>query len=190
MLWKMMYNKNIMVGILLAEKALLKSPYVKRYGSKKVPMKFSLIFLLLLTGCMATSKKSPVYSNAEIGLPSSDKAVLVLYRKMVPPLIFPVSSTINGEGFANLPNNTFSWAYLPSGSHEIEISWPFLALTPGKTINLNVEVGKYYFVEFGGDIQAAGVGAVVYSTHDISVNNYEQGVLAVKSCCRYVPSEL
>jgi hypothetical protein len=24
------YNKNIMVGILLAEKALLKSPYVKR----------------------------------------------------------------------------------------------------------------------------------------------------------------
>ena len=27
----MKYNKNIMVGILLAEKALLKSPYVKRY---------------------------------------------------------------------------------------------------------------------------------------------------------------
>ena len=25
------YNKNIMTGILLAEKALLKSPYVKRY---------------------------------------------------------------------------------------------------------------------------------------------------------------
>lgn len=24
-------NKNVMVGILLAEKALLKSPYVKRY---------------------------------------------------------------------------------------------------------------------------------------------------------------
>ncbi|MFT5550333.1 MAG: hypothetical protein ACI9CO_002266 [Candidatus Azotimanducaceae bacterium] len=28
-------NKNIMVGILLAEKALLKSPYVKRYVSIK-----------------------------------------------------------------------------------------------------------------------------------------------------------
>ena len=27
-------NKNIMVGILLAEKALLKSPYVKRYALK------------------------------------------------------------------------------------------------------------------------------------------------------------
>jgi hypothetical protein len=27
-----MPNKNIMVGILLAEKALLKSPYVKRYA--------------------------------------------------------------------------------------------------------------------------------------------------------------
>jgi hypothetical protein len=27
----MAHNKNIMMGILLAEKALLKSPYVKRY---------------------------------------------------------------------------------------------------------------------------------------------------------------
>ena len=30
----MAHNKNIMVGILLAEKALLKSPYVKRYVSR------------------------------------------------------------------------------------------------------------------------------------------------------------
>tara|TARA_R110000782_G_C14785675_1_gene410435 strand:- start:478 stop:600 length:123 start_codon:yes stop_codon:yes gene_type:complete len=30
----MKHNKNIMVGILLAEKALLKSPYVKRYVYK------------------------------------------------------------------------------------------------------------------------------------------------------------
>jgi hypothetical protein len=28
---KLMYNKNIMVGILLAGKALPKSPYIKRY---------------------------------------------------------------------------------------------------------------------------------------------------------------
>jgi hypothetical protein len=31
-----MHNKNIMMGILLAEKALLKSPYVKRYTKKIV----------------------------------------------------------------------------------------------------------------------------------------------------------
>jgi hypothetical protein len=31
----MAYNKNIMVGILLAEKALLKPPYVKRYVFKE-----------------------------------------------------------------------------------------------------------------------------------------------------------
>jgi hypothetical protein len=30
------YNKNIMVGILLAEKALLKSPYVKRYMPREL----------------------------------------------------------------------------------------------------------------------------------------------------------
>jgi hypothetical protein len=30
------HNKNIMVGILLAEKALLKSPYVKRYMPKEL----------------------------------------------------------------------------------------------------------------------------------------------------------
>jgi hypothetical protein len=32
----MKYNKNIMVGILLAETALLKSPYVKRYASRVI----------------------------------------------------------------------------------------------------------------------------------------------------------
>jgi hypothetical protein len=31
-----MYNKNIMVGILLAGKALLKSPYVKRYMPREL----------------------------------------------------------------------------------------------------------------------------------------------------------
>jgi hypothetical protein len=33
---KCSYNKNIMVGILIAEKALLKSPYVKRYMPKRI----------------------------------------------------------------------------------------------------------------------------------------------------------
>jgi len=37
----MSHNKNIMVGILLAEKALLKSPYVKRYVAQSGLYEFS-----------------------------------------------------------------------------------------------------------------------------------------------------
>ena len=35
-------NKNIMVGILLAEKALLKSPYVKRYVNSEISDEYRL----------------------------------------------------------------------------------------------------------------------------------------------------
>ncbi|MCC2616867.1 DUF2846 domain-containing protein [Aestuariibacter halophilus] len=153
-------------------------------------MRLSLLLIIFLTGCVNTPNNSPTYSQAEVGVPDSEKAVLVLYRKMVPPLIYTVSSTINGEKFANLPNNAFSWTFLPAGNHEVKISWPFLALTPGKTINLDVEAGKYYFVEFGGNTEFSGVGAVVFNTHDISINDYKQGIQAVTSCCGYVPSSL
>jgi hypothetical protein len=40
------YNKNIMVGILLAGKALLKSPYVKRYVVHRVGIQNHSILLI------------------------------------------------------------------------------------------------------------------------------------------------
>ncbi|KXI27216.1 hypothetical protein [Paraglaciecola hydrolytica] len=46
-------NKNIMVGILLAGKALLKSPYVKRYNFRIKLMKrmFQVLFILFFMSC-------------------------------------------------------------------------------------------------------------------------------------------
>ncbi|WJG09427.1 DUF2846 domain-containing protein [Aliiglaciecola sp. LCG003] len=156
---------------------------------KKMVSRITFV-LFLLAGCAQPSRFAPSYADAHVGTPDADKAVLVLYRKTVPPLIYTVTSQVNDKEFASLPNNAFSWSYLTPGDYEIKMKWPLLALTPGKTINLNIEAGKYYFVEFGGDTHIAGVGGVVYSTHDITLNNYEQGILAVQNCCKYVPSRL
>jgi hypothetical protein len=153
-------------------------------------MKFSLIFILFLTGCLTTPQKTATYSNPEIGVPSAEQAVVIVYRKVVAPFIYPVSASINQKRFTTLTNNTFSWAYLPKGNHSLKITWPLLALTPGKTLELEVEAGKYYVVEFTGNTEIAGVGAIVYSTHDLSVNSSEQQLQVVKDCCRYVPSAL
>ncbi|OCQ21258.1 hypothetical protein A7985_11565 [Pseudoalteromonas luteoviolacea] len=148
------------------------------------------LFLLFLAGCAQPPKNALNYSDAEVGSPNENNAVLVLYRKTVPPVMYSVTSKVNGKEFATLPNNAFSWTYLPAGSHKIEIKWPFLALTPGKTIDLDVDAGKYYFIEFGGETNVAGFGAAAYNTHDITLSNFEQGLATVNSCCKYMPSKL
>ncbi|MCF2910488.1 hypothetical protein L1285_19440 [Pseudoalteromonas sp. DL2-H2.2] len=148
------------------------------------------LVILFVLGCAQPPKSAATYANANVGEPDGDKAVLVLYRKTVPPLIYSVTAKVNGNDFATLPNDAFSWTFLTPGKNRIDISWPLLALTPGKTITLDVSPGKYYFVEFGGDIHMAGVGAVAYNTHDVSVISYEAGLADVRECCLYMPSKL
>lgn len=150
------------------------------------------LMILILFGCAQTSDDTKNFSqtNAEIGQPNQQKAVLVLYRKSVPPLIFPFSSTVNDKEFTTLRNNTYSWSYLSPGEYELKIEWPFLAMTPGKTQNLEIEAGRYYFVEFGGDTNIAGVGSIVYGTYNFTISNHKENLLDIQNCCSFVPSRL
>lgn len=132
---------------------------------------------------------APSYTEANVGEPTTEKAVVILYRKMVPPVLYSVAATIDGKAFAKLPNNSFAWTYLEPGSHQIKVRWPLLAATPGVTINLKVESGKYYFVEFDGNTNIAGVG-VAYNTGDLQLDSPEHGLKNVKECCKQVPSQL
>ncbi|MCW8127834.1 DUF2846 domain-containing protein [Microbulbifer halophilus] len=151
-----------------------------------------IIFLLLflfMSGCATVPEGALAYDKADVGEPTSEKGVVVLYRKMVPPVMYSVTATLNGKAFSKLPNKSFVWAYVEPGKHEIKIKWPFIATTPGETINLNVEPGKYYFVEFGGSTNVSGVG-VAYNTHDLNLDSPEYGLQDVKECCRQMPSQL
>ncbi len=151
-----------------------------------------LLLCMILASCAAMpAQHAPTYNESQVGEPDINGAILILYRKMVPPVAYSVTATINDESFATLPNNSFAWKYLSPGDYEIKITWPIIAMTFGKTIKLSVEAGQYYFVNFGGDfnILMLGTGAVGYSTHNLAVQNTEGALREIKECCRQAPSE-
>lgn len=154
-------------------------------------MKYIYLILahIFFSGCATAPKGALTYDQADVGKPTANQAVVVLYRKTVPPVLYSVTATLNGKTLAKLPNKSFVWSYVEPGDHEIKVKWPLLAATPGRSINLNVEAGKYYFLEFGGATNWSGVG-VAYNTHDLNVGAAESGLKDVKECCKQVPSQL
>lgn len=156
-------------------------------------MKSLLIIFItaFLIGCAQAPKKTSTFSETKIDIPDEKSAVVVVYRKMVPPIIFPVSTTMNEKPFATLPNNSFTWAKIAPGEYKLKFSWPLLAATPGETKNLTIEAGKYYFVEFGGStrIGYSGIGPVGYNTHNVEIHDSNLGLKSVMDCCKYIPSQ-
>jgi hypothetical protein len=63
---RQMANKNIMVGILLAGKALLKSPYVKRYMPSKMMINLVAFFILFFSQTSVNASSSAPESVLEL----------------------------------------------------------------------------------------------------------------------------
>ncbi len=143
----------------------------------------------MIVGCVTspeTSKKTDISTSKSNLKPDENRAVLIVYRKWVPPLIFPVTAHIDGVESFSLPYNSFSMVYLEPGVHKVKISWPFLALTPSKEISITTQVNKYYFLEFGGQINATGVRASVYSSYEFNFSDNLVYFDDIKDCCGYV----
>ncbi|WP_075186360.1 hypothetical protein [Teredinibacter haidensis] len=150
---------------------------------------FLLFIFCFIVACATPPSTSLNYDNADVGTPNEEYSVLVLYRKMVPPVMYKVSASLNGKSIAQLPNKAFTWVYITKGEHEIKIKWPGIAMTPSTKINLTAEPGRYYFVEFGGSTYVSGTG-VAYNLHGAKVRTYEESVDEVRSCCGFIPSLL
>ena len=147
---------------------------------------FFTIISFSLLGCASTHKNAQSFSEANIGVPTEEKAVLVLYRKLVPPVAFTVKAMVDGDLVAKLPNKAFSWVYVKPGEHKISFSWPGWTLTSGQSEIVNVESGRFYFVELRGGL-GYSVG-ISYVVNDISVGTYAEKFEDINSCCKYVPA--
>ncbi|WP_422134279.1 hypothetical protein [Endozoicomonas sp. ALD040] len=152
---------------------------------------FILLSAVLLSACSTAPKNAASYIDAKIGIPSEDKAVLVIYRQMVPPVAYSVSAEVDGKPIAKLPNNTFTWTYLEEGDHNIKIKWPFMALTPSKEYVLNIVPGNYYYVEFGGDLHVGWINtAIPYTVNNLSPIDPKKAEHVLTECCSYMPARL
>ncbi|KMT65237.1 DUF2846 domain-containing protein [Catenovulum maritimum] len=147
---------------------------------------FISAFVLLLTvGCVSPIN-SPKLSQSNIAVPDENRAVLIIYRKWVPPILYPVTAYVDNVEQFSLPNKSFSWVYLEPGEHQVKISWPLLAMTGSKKINITIQANKYYFLEFGGSMNATGVGSTFYTSHSFNFSDDIAYKKDVSDCCSLV----
>ncbi|KEI71890.1 DUF2846 domain-containing protein [Endozoicomonas elysicola] len=152
---------------------------------------FAVIVSLLLGACATAPESAPKYHEADIGAPDNNKAVLVIYRQLVPPVAYKVKAKVNDNVISSLPNQAFTWTYLEPGHYDIDISWPLFALIPGESREITVNAGHYYFIEFSGDMMVAGGTTLTpYSINDLDVIAPKKAIEVLKNCCQYIPSSL
>lgn len=148
---------------------------------------FVLSIFVLLLGCATPPNEAPKLSETQLGKPDQERAVLIIYRKMVPPLAYSVTAKVDGNPLAKLPNKAFTWTYLTPGEHKVEIRWPLLALLSGEEYDLNIEAGNYYFLQFGGELNFTGVGYGTYTTSHMALEEQTKALLEIEECCRLIP---
>lgn len=146
-----------------------------------------LFSLLALSGCATPPKSAKTYDQVQIGSTETDRPVLVIYRDLVPPVMYSVTVQIAGKPVAKLPNKAFTWVYLNQGSNDVKVSWPILAATPSKRFTVTAVPGRTYYYEFGGHTEMSGVG-VSYNLQDISAQDEHISASRIRACCGYVPS--
>ena len=151
-------------------------------------MKFiSALFLLLLTACSTTPKNATTFQETKIGTPTESQSVIVVYRKTVPPILYPVTLTFNKTQMATLPNKSFTWFYATPGKHKLTISWPLIAVMPSSKIEVEAKPNQTYFVEFSGHMGfSGGTTPVAFSNANANEKNNLQAVDELMACCRHI----
>lgn len=68
----------------------------------------ALSVTMALVACATPPKNAPMFSVGALPSPSSDYAVLVMYRLVVPPLAYKSTISVNGQEAVELPNDAFT----------------------------------------------------------------------------------
>jgi len=148
--------------------------------------------VFLVAGCAQAPSTAPTLSEAGIGTPDQDSGILVVYRELVPPVAYTVSVLVNGQRVASLPNDAYTFIRVPPGDHEVRISWPALAMTPGRKTEAAVAAGEHVFVAFTGRTDAvlftSPESAVPVTSQLLAVVPPAPGLDRINRCCRHVPA--
>ncbi|MGH8335472.1 MAG: hypothetical protein ACRETL_01305, partial [Gammaproteobacteria bacterium] len=75
----------------------------------------ALAATMVLVACATPSKNAPMFSAGALPPPSSDYAVLVVYRLMVLPFAYKPTISVNGQEAVELPNDAFTWIKVKPG---------------------------------------------------------------------------
>jgi len=144
---------------------------------------YLLLFCCILVSACTAPSSSLNYADAEIGEPNDERAVVVVYRKMVAPILYPVSVHLETTKKASLPNNSFTWFYAVPGTNEIRFKWPALTLQPGSKQQVEFTAGNTYYIEFKSNM---GFSSVAYVVNSSGVADEKLAKDELKECCKYI----
>ncbi|MBD0687673.1 MULTISPECIES: DUF2846 domain-containing protein [unclassified Pseudomonas] len=136
---------------------------------KSIPV---LLFVLFLAGCAHTSSSQPYFEPPP--LPQGKALVYMMRTQVLQGSFYDSVFSINDSAVVGLNNKTYSWVQVSPGLHKVSAG---PRPHPNNVfLNLPVEPGKEYFVEYTQE----------YAVEMVRIRNAEEGKAMVMGYS-YIP---
>jgi len=141
-------------------------------------MKAIFVFFVFCLASCATNITTISVDDPDLK-PSSDSAVIYVYRDYAIPLLFPAYVRVDGEIVAVLGNGEYTSFGLGEGEQTLTYAWPLLS-APRVEVSLDVEPGNTYAFELTSS------GGAYYARYTLRNMPYGDALEAIGECCEYV----
>lgn len=111
-----------------------------------------LLTALMLSACTTLHSGAPFKEQAK---PRDDAALVYVYRKGIPPFWRNPTLLIDGREVSEIKNTSYTYFYLPQGSHAIATKWAIDLFPLNMDGTLDVKNGEVYYLRLGGGMLIA-----------------------------------
>ncbi|GEM_PF-4806701 len=118
--------------------------------------------------------------------PRDGNALVYIYRPDSPPILKSPKILVDGKETLKLSNKSYSWFYVPAGSHSIKTDWGYFGKSMAKSVSLTVESGATYYVRAGGTKSMQGT----YDEYHTNLDPVDAtlAVKEIKKLKNYIPA--
>ncbi|MFV3306185.1 DUF2846 domain-containing protein [Pseudomonas sp. NY15181] len=116
--------------------------------------------------------------------PRSDAALVYVYRKGIPPFWRSPTLYIDDQEVSEIKNTSFTYFYLPEGSHKIATKWAIDLFPLNANGTLNVKNGEVYYLRLGGGMMFFPTKSALATSvsSNLSQVGEQAGIAEIKEC--------
>ncbi|MBF0105053.1 MAG: DUF2846 domain-containing protein [Deltaproteobacteria bacterium] len=125
--------------------------------------------------------------------PKPGYATVYLYRTRGQPDLRKPKITVDGDPVIHLPNKSWTYFYLGTGSHVVKSKWGFMAAMPEMEAVVEIQPDRQYFLRFSSSQFSWGFGADTMHTKSSSALREvteDEAMKDMKKIKKYAPAEM